>query len=155
MTAEEGFIEIQVIPGAAFSWESQAMQYAVYGEPGIGYEVHWLDLESGNEVFPLNNPEVELDEVGEPVGTTKIDCLLHRGEDGLLDGILNRYDGKNPIEQADSINVWVRPDRQRHGIATKLVKQARFWWAGITYDKQRYTENGVELLRHLLGEDWQ
>jgi len=143
----EGFIEIQMVPGPAYSWESQAVQYSMDGNPGIGFEAHWLDLESGEEVFPTGDTSESIP------GVTRIDCLLHRGEDGLLDGILNRYDGKNPIEQADSINVWVRPDRQRQGIAKRLVKQARFWWAGITYDKQRYTEDGMQLLRYLLEEE--
>jgi GNAT superfamily N-acetyltransferase len=136
---------IQLIPGPAFSWESQAVQYEVTGVPGRSLEYHWVDLDSGEEVFPPNpqdGPDI--------AGATRIDCLLHRGEDGLLDGILNHYDGKNPIEGKDSINVWVRADRQRQGIGRGLVHHAITLWPGVTYDKQRYTLDGVELLRDLI-----
>jgi hypothetical protein len=137
--------EVLLIPGPAYTWESQAEQYAQTGPPGRRLEYHWVDLESGDEVFPAASalgPDV--------AGATRIDCLLHRDEDGLLDGILNHYDGRNPVEGKDAINVWVRADRQRQGIATGLVRHAMSLWPGITYDKQRYTTDGIGLLQALI-----
>ena len=138
-------LKVQMIPGPAFSWKSQAAQYETSGVPGQRLEYHWVDLQSGEEVFPpdpQDGPDV--------VGCTRIDCLLHRGEDGLLEGILNHYDGRNPLESKDSINVWVRPDRQRQGIGSDLVRRAVTLWPGVTYDKQRYTDAGIALLQSMM-----
>ena len=79
-----------------------------------------------------------------------MDCLLYRDSEGVLSGILNRYDGKNPLEKLDAVNIWVRPDRQRQGIATALLRDAKRRWPGITAEKQRYTEDGIKLLATLL-----
>ncbi len=146
MTYED--IKVQLIPFPAFSWESQRAQYATLGLPGVQLEYHWVDLDSGEEVFPANA------ETGPDLpGATRIDCLLHRGTDGLLNGILNHYDGRNPLERRDSINVWVKTDCQRQGIATALVLSALDRWPGITYDKQRYTRDGIGLVKSLIRKE--
>lgn len=126
----------------AFSWESQAQQYAPTGPPGIHLEQHMVTL-SGEEVF-----NVPVDMLGP--GISVIDCLLHRDDDGQLVGILNHYDGKNPLEEKDAVNVWVRPDRQRNGIATALLTEAMRRWPGVMLEKQRYTPEGVLFLRGFL-----
>lgn len=135
-------VTVDVI-GGAFSWASQAEQYQKFGQPGLSYEAHYVSMVTQDEVFPVH------DELDDDPTVTKIDCLLHRDEGGLLDGILNHYDGKNPLEQRDAINVWVRPDSQRRGIATDMVREAKRRWPGIEYQKQRYTEVGLHLLDKL------
>src|SRR3954468_22976709 len=107
----------------AFSWESQAKQYAYRDTPGINLERHHL---------------------GEFPDWTQIDCLLCRDENGLLIGILNYYlDSSNPLEQAGNVNVWVKPSHQRQGIATKLLLDALTRW-DIDPNQQRYTEQGAD-----------
>lgn len=139
-------VELNLLP--AFSWRSQARQYARTGPPGIQLESHWIEA-GGVERFPDREPGGAryLDSLPD---VARVDCLLHRDNDGTLSGILNRYDGKNPLEQLDAINVWVRPDRQRHGIATALVREAQEIWPGVTVEKQRYTQDGIRFLTALL-----
>lgn len=135
-------MRVMVIP-PAYSWDSQVRQYAKYGQAGIGFEQHMVNCTTGEEVFDiapvLAGPDI-----------TVIDCLLHRDADGRLDGILNHYDGKNPLEDKDAVNVWVRPDSQRQGIATLLVQEARRRWPTVTLEKQRYTPEGVRWLQGFL-----
>lgn len=132
-----------IIPAPAFSWESQAVQYAVDGEPGIALESHYIDLDSGVEILP--HMLIELDNV------TKIDCLLHRDKRGILDGILNHYDGKCELEVKDAVNIWVRADAQRQGIATALIIDALERWPGIADAPQRFTPEGIGLVQTLLS----
>ena len=139
-------IEVNLYP--AFSWDSQAQQYAEQGTPGIRLESHWIEA-GGGERFPdqeLGGARY-LDSLPD---VARVDCLLYRGADGTLSGILNRYDGKNPLEKLDAINLWVRPERQRWGIATALLRAAKRRWPGITVEKQRYTQDGVKLLAALI-----
>lgn len=119
---------IQMMP-PAFSWESQAAQYAYRDEPGLRWERHHL---------------------GELGSMTQIDCLLMRGDDGVLVGILNYYlDDNNPYETPGNVNMWVRPDMQRRGLGTRLLDEAqkRYW---IDFSKQRYTEQGLAMVRRLI-----
>lgn len=118
------------IPADAYSWDSQAAQYAYRDEPGIHLERHHLGV----------------------VGAwTQIDCLLYRDEDGLLIGILNYYlDSNNPLETAGNINVWVKPDHQRQGIATALLEEARRRWPDLDAEQQNYTPSGLLLLDGLM-----
>lgn len=118
------------------------MQYPVSGVPGITLERHFLDLGTGVEVFP--HVLIELDNV------TQIDCLLHRDRHGLLDGILNHYDGKCELEVKDAVNIWVRPNAQRTGIATALLAEALERWPGITGAPQRFPPDGIALLSSLI-----
>ena len=90
----------QVLP-----WETQAHQYPSKGEPGI----HYFRGELGAGRW--------------------VDCLLHYDEDGTLSGILNHFPQDiPPYEKKGAANVWVRPDRRRQGIATKLGEHALTRW---------------------------
>lgn len=134
-------MKVQMIP-PAFSWESQAKQYAKSGAPGLALEQHMVDTETGNEVFGVPA------ELAGP-GISVVDCLLLRDEAGSLVAILNHYDGKDPLEAADAVNLWVRPDRQREGIGKMMVREAMKMWPGVKLENQRYTRSGVYLLRSL------
>ncbi len=134
-------VKVQMIP-PAFSWASQAKQYAESGPPGMTLEQHMVDTETGNEVF-----DVPADLAGP--GISVVDCLLLRDESGSLVAILNHYDGKNPLEAADAVNLWVRPDRQREGIGKMMTRLAMKVWPGIKLENQRYTLTGTYLLRSL------
>jgi GNAT superfamily N-acetyltransferase len=138
-------MKLQMIP-PAFSWESQANQYAKTGAPGLTLEQHMVDTESGNEVF-----DVPADRAGP--GISVINCLLLRDERGGLVAILNHYDGKNPLESADAVNLWVRPDRQRQGIGKMMTREAMKRWPGIKLEAQRYTRMGMYLLQSLIKDD--
>lgn len=135
-------MRVEVIP-PAFSWESQAAQYDPTGDPGLGFEQHMVSLATGEEVFDVP-PELAGPDV------SVIDCLLHRDAHGRLNGILNHYDGKNPLEHLHAVNVWVRPDHRRRGLATLLIEEAMTRWPGVTLDNQRYTPDGVRWLQEYL-----
>ena len=139
--------EVEVNLEPAFSWQSQAQQYPEQGSPGIRLESHWI--EGSIERFPDREPG-GAKYLNSLPNVARVDCLLYRDEDGALSGILNRYDGKNPLEQLDAVNIWVRPDRQRQGIATALLRDAKRRWPGVTVQKQRYTQDGLKLLTTLL-----
>ena len=126
-------------PFPAFDWQSQAVQYPRLGVPGTVLEQHWVDTRTGQEV---QQP------VGTPSHITRIDCLLHREPDGSLSGILNHYNENCPLEQSGAVNIWVRPDRQRSGIATSLVMAANALWS-LRVDDQRCTVDGVMLVAHV------
>jgi ribosomal protein S18 acetylase RimI-like enzyme len=112
---------MQLIP-PAFSWESQARQYAYRDAPGISLERHHL---------------------GEWPHWTQIDCLLYRDEEGLLVAILNHYvDSNNPEERAGNCNLWVKPSHQRRGIGTALLRDAMQRW-DIDFEQQRFTSQGL------------
>lgn len=134
-------MKIQMIP-PAYSWESQAKQYAESGAPGLTLEQHMVDTETGDEVF-----DVPAELAGPNISV--VDCLLYRDELGSLVAILNHYDGKIPMEAADAVNLWVRPDRQREGIGKMMAREAMSMWPGVKLDNQRYTRMGVHLLRSL------
>jgi ribosomal protein S18 acetylase RimI-like enzyme len=138
-------MKVQMIP-PAFSWASQAKQYAKSGAPGLALEQHMVDTETGDEVF-----DVPADLAGP--GISVVDCLLYRDEDGLLVGILNHYDGKIPLEAADAVNLWVRPDRQRQGIGKMMTREAMKRWPGVRLENQRYTRIGVHLLQSLIRDE--
>lgn len=124
---------MQHIP-PAFSWESQARQYAYRDAPGICLERH-STAELGARL-------------GEPLAF--IDCLLYRDEDGLLVGILNHYpDSNSEIEHAGNANIWVKPDHQRQGIGTALLKEAMRRW-DLDLEQQNYTTQGVLFINGLL-----
>lgn len=140
---------VDLIPGPAFDWESQAQQYPERGQPGLDVEQHYVDLASGMEVFP---PQPRGLWWQTDMSMTKIDCLLMRDEVGVLVGILNHYDGRHPIEPtADAVNLWIRPDMQRRGLGRTMVLDAVRRWPGVTWEKQRYTPQGLALLESLGG----
>jgi ribosomal protein S18 acetylase RimI-like enzyme len=113
----------------AFSWESQARQYAFRAEPGMHWERHSL---------------------GRLGDMTQIDCLLARDDDGLTIGILNYYlDSNNALEKKGNVNIWVRPDRQRQGLGTAMLREAQKRY-NIDFDQQRYTQDGMAMIRRLV-----
>lgn len=138
-------MEVEIIP-PAYSWASQAKQYAEHGAPGVTLEQHMVDAETGDEVFGVPA------ELAGP-GISVVDCLLYRDEDGSLVAILNHYDGKIPMEDADAVNLWVRPDRQRQGIGKMMTREAMKRWPGVKLENQRYTPSGVCLLSSLIRDD--
>ena len=144
--------EVEVSMAPAFSWRSQAQQYDEQGQRGIQLESHWV--EGSIERFPDQEPG-GAEYLNSLPNVSRVDCLLYRDNDGTLSGILNHYDGKNPLEKLDAVNIWVRPDRQRQGIATVLLRDAKRRWPGVTAEKQRYTQDGIKLLAALIkrGEE--
>lgn len=138
-------MKVQLIP-PAYSWASQAKQYAETGAPGLTLEQHMVDLHTGDEVFgvsaELAGPDISV-----------VDCLLLRDRAGSLVAILNHYDGKNPLEAADAVNLWVRPDRQQEGIGKMMAREAAKLWPGVTLENQRYTPTGMFLLRSLMRDE--
>lgn len=108
-------------------WDSQAYQYPPTGEPGISL------------MSPTLNIQGHL---------TVIDCLLYRDEDGSLLGIFNHYNDNNPLQPPGSANLWVRPDKQRQGIATALLRRADELWD--LYDQSSYTETGNAWIKGLV-----
>jgi GNAT superfamily N-acetyltransferase len=100
------------------AWETQAPQYPPSGPPGVSY-------------YPGRTP----------LGV--IDCLLWRNEAGEVVGILNHYNFQTPEGQAaGSMNIWVKPEWQRRGIATRLADEARRRW-DIDLVHQSYTPEGA------------
>jgi len=108
---------------ALFSFESQASQYPKTGEPGISYFAG--ETEHGT-----------------------VDCLLFRSKRGAVVGILNHYGFDSIWEKTGNVNVWVREDHQRRGIATALLQEAATRWT-INLDQQRFTPDGVALAEKL------
>lgn len=115
-----------IVPNLAFSWESQAVQYAPKGEPGIHLEQH-------------------------TVGKTIIDCLLCRDQDGLLIGILNHYNEGSPLEKAGACNLWIKPECRRQGIAAVLLRDAWHRWS-LDYEQQTWTPEGHAWLDGLVNK---
>ncbi|WP_158305633.1 MULTISPECIES: GNAT family N-acetyltransferase [unclassified Nocardioides] len=112
------------IPFLAYSWESQVRQYP---QPGL----------SGIQYFK-----------GDLSPTVWVDCLLYYDATGELIGILNHYPMDNDDEVAGSVNVYVRPDRQRQGIATQLIDECARRWAPNPA-QQAYTPSGAALLNSM------
>lgn len=104
----------------AFHWASQAEQYPRTGPAGISYFAG---------------------EVGD--GFPPVDCLLYRGDEGTLLGILNHYSvDYPPWEKAGNVNLWVYPYAFHRGIGTALLDEAMRRWE-IDLDQQRYTHAGA------------
>lgn len=122
---------LRVFPDAiTYSYESQVVQYPRLGAPGIEY------FAGKDEHHPV-----------------PVDCLLFRGEDGLIRGILNHYAiDYPPHEKAGNINLFVDPAHHREGIGTALVREANRRWGPINWNQQRYTAAGVELAHRLISE---
>lgn len=105
-----------------FQWHNQAKQYP---EHGTGIMYFKGILPSGKHV----------------------DCLLYYGADNLLQGILNFYPIKIPfLQEKGSVNIEVRHDRRRKGIATALLNEAikRF---EINLENQEYTHDGERFIK--------
>jgi len=114
-------IVVSIGDSEIYTWESQASQYPATGAEGIDY-------------FRGDIP----DDRG-----WYVDCLLHRDSDGSLSGILNRYPfDMPPWEQENNVCLFVRPDRQRQGIATALFDEAVRRW-NVNLNQQRFTAAGT------------
>lgn len=93
--------QVTVDESSVFDWETQAAQYPATGPAGA--EILRLSFADG----------------------VWINCVLHRGDDGRLLGILNHYPVDiPPHERKSTLNVWVHPDHRGQGIATKMVLAA-------------------------------
>ena len=79
--------------------------------------------------------------------------LLYRNEHGVLLGILNHYPvDYPPWERAGNVNIWVREDHRREGIATRLLGEAMHKWE-INLDQQRFTQSGVDFANAFVQEE--
>jgi hypothetical protein len=108
-----------------FAWNSQSNYYPIKGE-GIQYFKGSLN----EDVW--------------------VDCLLYYGEDNTLQGILNYYPFSwYPYERKGNVNIQVRIDKRRQGIATTLLNVgiSRF---KIDLKKQDYTPLGKQFIRKYL-----
>lgn len=92
------------------TWEEQASQFPLHGEPGITYQQLTI---------------------GPPDNNTIVDVLLYRDDDGVLVGILAKYNENNPLQEPDSVNLLVKPDQQRRGIGKSLAREACTRWPHI------------------------
>ncbi|HET6963743.1 MAG TPA: GNAT family N-acetyltransferase [Acidimicrobiales bacterium] len=116
--------QVTVDEASVYSWESQVSQYPATGPAGTG---------AMRVTFQ---------------GGTWVNCILHRGDDGGLLGILNHYPVDiPPYERANSLNVWVRPDHRGRGIATAMVLAAlEHGWA-VDLEEVAVTGPGLALTR--------
>lgn len=104
-----------------FSWEYQAGHYPVQGK-GIQY-------------FRANVDDY-----------TWVDCLLYYGDDLKLQGILNYYPFNfPPYQKKGSVNILVRMDRRRKGIASALLSEAMTRFK-IDLMQQDYTPLGNKFI---------
>lgn len=136
------------VPGEGLhTWASQVRQYPKLGTPGLTFEEHEVAV-----------AQVTYKPTGMVVAEvlTVVDCVLYRNRKGHLIGILNHYrddcyefDG-SLLEKAGNVNVWVRPDRRRRGVGTKLVAAALRRWPEIDFTQQHYTEAGRALATNIL-----
>lgn len=123
-------MELRIMTAPLLSWESQVVQYPEFGPPGIEY---FAGVVEG---------------YAQPV-----DCLLWRGGDKRVHGILNYYSiDYPPWEKAGNVNVWVQPGWQRKGIGSRLIRVAQRRWGPINWQQQQYTEAGAAFARHMMGE---
>jgi GNAT superfamily N-acetyltransferase len=109
----------------AFEWENQARQY-----PEQGNGIEYFQGYYGKGLW--------------------VDCLLYYGSDRQLLGILNHYPFEMfPYQKKGSINIQVRSDKRRRGIATALLNEAikRF---RVNLKKQEYTPTGRNFIKSFM-----
>ena len=115
-----------IVATGVYSWESQAAQFDRLGEPGLEWRVE----------HSMSRP---------------INCYLVRGEDGRLEGIGYHYPvDMGVLEKAGNVNIWVRPDRQRQGIATNLLHFIETHLGSVNFSQQRYSVAGARLVNKYL-----
>lgn len=114
---------------AHYDWESQACQYPPTATPGIHLISPRITL-SGHD--------------------TVVDCLLYYNDDEQLVGIFNHYNANNPLQVEGSANLWVRPDHQRQGIGTSLLRRADELWD--LFDQPSYTPQGNAWIEGLVAK---
>lgn len=118
----EAMKKATITDNIVFQWEKQAEQYPRHGS-GITYFKGFY--KDGKWV----------------------DCLLFYGEDNELQGILNYYPFERPpFQKRGSVNIQVRSDKRRNGIATALLDEAigRFQ---INLKRQEYTPAGGRFIK--------
>lgn len=76
-----------------------------------------------------------------------IECLLHYDESGLI-GILNYFPKGSPMDLPGDVTVVVHPARQRRGVGTTLVQEARRRW-NVDLEDQCTTPAGAALIASL------
>lgn len=77
-----------------------------------------------------------------------VDCLLYYGDDSTLHGILNFYPFNfPPFQKKGSVNIQVRKDKRRQGVASALMNEAmkRF---DINLMKQDYSPLGKKFIKN-------
>lgn len=112
-------VHIPVMP-EIFDWDIQVAQYANVKPTGPG--IHYF-----RPVFDMG----------------PVDCLLMYNADLVIVGIMNFFpEDLPPYERAGNFTIMVRPDRQRRGIATALMDEARRRWL-INFDQQDYSPAGA------------
>lgn len=107
-----------------YHWDAQAGRYPPTGEPGIHLEQHMAH-------------------------GAIVDCLLYRGPDGDLRGILNHFALGTLFQKPGSCNLWVHPEHQRQGIASALLRDAWHRWR-LVYENQDWTREGDSWLSGLI-----
>ena len=108
-----------------FEWENQAKQY-----PCAGTGIIYIKGKLRNNIW--------------------VDCLLYYGDDNRLQGILNHYPvDMSPYQKLGSVNIQVRSDKRRTGIATVLLNEGikRF---KINLKNQEYTLSGERFIRKFM-----
>ena len=104
-----------------FEWKNQAKQYPENGTDLVYYK----------GVLPSG---------------VNVHCLLYYGHTNILEGILNYYPiDLFPWQKRGSVNILVRHDRRRNGIATSLLDEAINRW-NIKLEKQEYTKDGERFI---------
>lgn len=146
MTAVADLPAADVSPTLVYTWESQCRQHAVKGRPGIAY--------TRNDAVPVGTAHHT---TGDVQIVASVEALLYRNQKGRLVGILYHYPqdityrGKL-LEAAGNVNLYVRPDRRRRGIASALLADAARRWP-IDWEQQRYTPAGrATVAAFLAGE---
>jgi GNAT superfamily N-acetyltransferase len=79
-----------------------------------------------------------------------VDTFLYRNHKGRLIGILYRYRTDSVWEKAGNVNIWIRPDRQRRGIGTKLFAAMVKRFGFPNPEQQRYTQAGAEFAYRMI-----
>lgn len=106
-----------------FEWENQAKQYPEHGTGITYFKGPWRDGKW-------------------------IDCLLYYGDDKALQGILNYYPFDiPPYERKSNVNIQVRFDKRRNGIATALLNEGIVKFK-INLKKQNYTHSGKKFIKN-------
>lgn len=111
------------------SWENMAKEYPAFGPPGISY-------------YRGMRPD-----------GFQVNCLLYRGGDGQLIGILAHFPQTIPnLERAGRVNLWVSPEHRLEGIARQLVFEfVRRAWP-FDYEDMRTTPEGAVAIRQIVEE---
>lgn len=118
------------------TWESQVRQHPKVGRPGITYSTPEIDIAYGSE----------LPDGRRAIFSTHVDVLLFRNGKGHVVGILYHYPFDCDLEAKGNVNIFVRPDRRRRGIGSRLLREAdaRF---DLNLDQQKYTTGGLALVK--------